>query len=170
MSIPKERSKFRTTSNTRYLKGLFYEQTLSDKSSVVYTLKDWDHLGYPSLYRLFMELEDLTEYEFSNKYLDGWEHWDMLCRCEWFKPYVERWRKELSLKIQGEALKALRAEASSSSRNAFAANKFLVDRGWVDKTEKTNNRGRPSKEEIKKAADEIAFHERRIEDDFTRLQ
>jgi hypothetical protein len=170
MSLPKERSKFRTTSNTRYLKGLFFEQTLADKSSVVYSLKDWDHEGFPSLYRLYMEMEDLTEYEFANKYLDGWEHWEMLCQCEWFKPFVERWRKELSLKIQAQALRAMRAEAMSSSKNAFAANKFLVDRGWVDKTEKSHGRGRPSKDEVKKAADAIAQHERRLDEDFTRLQ
>ena len=194
MSLPKgptdrvtksleERSKFRTSSNTRYLKGLFFEQTLADKSSVVYTLKDWDHsvvrddaggeattMVFPSLYRLYMEMEDLTEYEFANKYLDGWEHWEMLCGCEWFKPFVERWRKELTLKIQAQALRALRAESMSSSKNAFAANKFLVDKGWVDKSEATAKRGRPSKDEVKKAADAIASHERRLEEDFTRLQ
>lgn len=170
MSTPKDRSKFRNSTNGRYLKGLFFEQTLADKSSVVYTLKDWDHLSYPSLYRLYMEMEDLTEYEFANAYLDGWEHWEMLCQCEWFKPYVERWRKELTLKIQARALKALRAEAESSSKNAFVANKFLVDKGWVDKSEKAHGRGRPSKDEVKKAADAIALSDKRLEEDLQRLQ
>ena len=170
MSIPQERAKFRNSTNGRYLKGLFFEQTLADKSSVVYTLKDWDHEGFPSLYRLYMEMEDLTEYEFANKYLDGWEHWEMLNACEWFKPYVERWRKELTLKVQARALKALRAEAQSSSKNSFVANKFLVDRGWVDKSEKSHGRGRPSKDEVKKAADAIALHDKRLEEDLQRLQ
>ena len=170
MSIPQERAKFRNSTNGRYLKGLFFEQTLADKSSVVYTLKDWDHEGFPSLYRLYMEMEDLTEYEFANKYLDGWEHWEMLNACEWFKPYVERWRKELTLKVQARALKALRAEAQSSSKNSFVANKFLVDRGWVDKSEKSHGRGRPSKDEVKKAADAIALHDKRLEEDMQRLQ
>jgi hypothetical protein len=170
LSIPQERAKFRNSTNGRYLKGLFFEQTLADKSSVVYTLKDWDHEGFPSLYRLYMEMEDLTEYEFANKYLDGWEHWEMLNACEWFKPYVERWRKELTLKVQARALKALRAEAQSSSKNSFVANKFLVDRGWVDKSEKSHGRGRPSKDEVKKAADAIALHDKRLEEDLQRLQ
>lgn len=170
MSIPQERAKFRNSTNGRYLKGLFFEQTLADKSSVVYTLKDWDHEGFPSLYRLYMEMEDLTEYEFANKHLDGWEHWEMLCQCEWFKPYVERWRKELTLKVQARALKALRAEAQSSSKNSFMANKFLVDKGWVDKAEKSHGRGRPSKDEVKKAADAIALTEKRLEEDMQRLQ
>lgn len=171
MSLPEHRSKFRNSTNGRYLKGLFFETTLADKSSVVYSLKDWDHEGFPSLYRLYMEMEDLTEYEFSNTYLDGWEHWEMLTSAEWFKPYAERWRKELSLKIKARALRGLRAEAESSSKNAFAANKFLVDRGWVEKEDgKPHGRGRPSKEDVKKAADEMAITDRRLLEDSKRLE
>lgn len=166
--------KFRNSSNGRYLKGLFYETTPSDKSSVSYTLKDWDHtvddVVYPSLYRLYLSKEDLTEYEFANEYLDGWEHWEMLTNCSWFKPYVDRWRKELSLKIKARALNRLKAEASSSSKNAFLANKYLVEKGWVEKENSSHGRGRPSKDEVKAAAKEIAITDRRIEDDFARLQ
>lgn len=145
----------------------------SDKSNVSYTLKDWDHtiddVTYPSLYRLYLEMEDLTEYNFAHTHLDGWEHWEMLCRCTWFIPFVERWRKELTLKIQARALTRLKAEASSSSKNAFLANKYLVDKGWVDKTESKSSRGRPSKDDIKKAADSIAASNSRLDEDYSRL-
>lgn len=164
--------KFRNATNGRYLKGLFYETTMADKSSVSYTLKDWDHtvdgIVYPSLYRLYLEKEDLTEYDFANSYLDGWEHWEMLTNCTWFKPYVSRWRKELSLKIKAKALSRLKAEAASSSKNAFVANKYLVEKGWVDSEDKPS-RGRPSKDEIKAAANEIAITDRRIADDYERI-
>lgn len=164
--------KFRNNSNGRYLKGLFFEMTPSDKSSVSYTLKDWDHtvdgVVYPSLYRLYLEQEDLTEYEFANTYLDGWEHWEMLTSCSWFKPYAERWRKELALKVKARALNRLKAEAASSSKNSFLANKYLVEKGWVDKTD-NHGRGRPSKEEVKAAANEIVLSDRRIQDDYDRL-
>lgn len=167
--------KFRNAANGRYLKGLFYETTGADKASVSYTLKDWDHVvgdvTYPSLYRLYLSTEDLTEYEFANLHLDGWEHWEMLTSSTWFKPYVERWRKELSLKIKARALNRLKSEASSSSKNAFLANKFLIEKGWVDKDSTgKNSRGRPSKDEVKAAANEIALVERRLEEDFERLQ
>lgn len=165
--------KFRNDSNSRYLKGLFFETTGSDKSSVSYTLKDWDHtvdgVVYPSLYRLYLESEDLTEYEFANTHLDGWEHWEMLTACHWFKPYAERWRKELSLKIKARALRRLHAEAGSSSKNAFLANKYLVDKGWVEKGT-SPGRGRPSKDEVKAAATELAAEERRLSDDLSRIQ
>lgn len=165
--------KFRNGSNGRYLKGLFYEMTSADKSSVSYTLKDWDHtvdgVVYPSLYRLYLEKEDLTEYEFANSYLDGWEHWDILTQCNWFKPYVSRWRKELSLKIKARALNRLKSEAVSSSKNAFLANRYLIEKGFVDSGEKSG-RGRPSKDEVKAAANEIAIVERRLDEDFERLR
>ena len=165
--------KFRNSSNGRYLKGLFYEMTPADKSSVSYTLKDWDHtvegVVYPSLYRLYLAQEDLTEYEFANNYLDGWEHWEMLTNTTWFKPYVDRWRKELSLKVKAKALSRLKAEAASSSKNAFVANKFLIEKGWVDTEGSGKGRGRPSKDEVKAAAHEIAISDRRIDEDFARL-
>lgn len=166
--------KFRNSSNGRYLKGLFYETTGADKASVSYTLKDWDHVVgdevYPSLYKLYLESEDLTEYTFANTHLDGWEHWEMLTACNWFKPYVSRWRKELSLLIKARSLSRLKAEAASSSKNAFLANKYLIEKGWVETDEPKSGRGRPSKDEVKAAAHEIAIVERRLDEDYERLK
>ncbi len=127
-------SKFRNPhNNSRFLKHLFYETTPADKKNVIYTLKDIDHKGYPSLYRLYLELGDLTEYEFANKYLDGWEHWCMLCECNWFKPYVARWRQELDLKIKAQMLKGIRLEATKGGRESLQAMKYLMERGWEPK-------------------------------------
>ena len=125
-------TKFKNSNGVFLLKALFYETTLADKSSVIYTLKDRDHEGYPSLYRLYMETGDLTEYQFASEHLDGWAHWEALCSCVWFQPYLERWRKELTLRHKAGALKRIISEAQSSSRNAFTANKFLVQSGWVE--------------------------------------
>jgi hypothetical protein len=165
--------KFRNSTNGRYLKGLFFETTGSDKASVSYTLKDWDHtvdgVVYPSLYRLYLEQEDLTEYEFANAHLDGWEHWEMLTSATWFRPYVSRWRKELSLKLKARALNRLKAEAASTSKNAFLANRYIIEKGYVDTGEKSG-RGRPSKDEVKAAAQEMALTERRLDEDFERLK
>lgn len=160
-----DKSKFKNASNARLLRALFYEETDSDKSTVVYTLKDEDHQGYPSLYRLYLEMEDLLEYEFANTYLDGWSHWEMLTQCSWFKPYVTRWRKELELKIRSKALRNLREDAKSESRTANSSNRYLLERGWQEKATK----GRPSKEDVKRAAREQADAQKTLESDFLRL-
>lgn len=161
--IPKD--KFKNLMGNYYLKGLFYETTNADKASVVYTLKDEPHEGYPSLYQLYMREMDLTEFVFSKNHLANWEHWERLCGCSWFQPYIERWRKELELKIRAEALNAIIAESRSDSKSAYQAAKFLVERGWAPKNEK----GRPTKEDVKLEANRIAEIHNTIQDDLERI-
>lgn len=158
---------FRNATGTRYLRALFYEETLADKSTVVYTLKDKDHQGYPSLYRLYMETGDPTEWRFATQYLDGWEHWDMLTQCHWFVPYVTRWRKELQLRIASQSLARIMAEAKTNSRDSFTANRYLLERGWEPKDAKKG--GRPTKESIRAAAHELASQSQQINSDYDRL-
>lgn len=160
-------SKYRSSSNTRYLKALFFEETGADKSTVLYTLKDQDHLGFPSLYRLYMELDDLTEWEFANKYLDGWEHWQMLCDCTWFKPYIARWRTELELKTRAAALRALKVAATGEGNSSYHANKLLLEGGW--KTKEGSTRGRPTKAQVEKEAIMQAEQHLKINKDYERL-
>ena len=159
---------FRNSSNARYLKGLFFETTTTP-DTVVYTLKDRDHNGFPSLYRLYMESADDTEYLFATAHLDGWEHWEMLCRCAWFEPFVARWRKELFLQKTAKILKNIEAEATNpQSKNHFVANKLLLDREWEGKVPK-GKRGRPSKEEVAGELKREAEDARRQKDDLARI-
>ena len=163
---------FRAANGVRYLEGLFFEKNrMEDRQGCHYTLKDRDHQGFPSLYRLYMEKEDLTEWGFAQAYLDGWEHWDILCNCLWFKPYVERWRKELELKIKGRALSNIRQVAiDETNKNSYYANKLLLEGGWKDKESSAQKRGRPSKDEIKKEADYQAQSITRIREDSKRIK
>jgi hypothetical protein len=158
-------NRFKNASGARLTQALFYEETGADKSSVIYTLKDQDHEGFPSLYRLYLEMEDVLEYEFANTYLDGWSHWELLNQAGWFKPYILRWRKELELKIRSKALRKLREDATSTSKTANSSNRYLLERGWADKQTK----GRPSKDEIRKAAKEQAESTKILQSDFLRL-
>lgn len=154
--------------NQRYLKGLFFEKVDSDKSTVLYTLKDVPHEGFPSFYQLYMAIDDPTEWEVSQQLTDGWEHWEMLCNCSWFKPFVERWRKELQLRMMSQALVRIKSEAKTGSKESFGANKYLLEKGWEPK-ERTTARGRPSKEEIKKAADDLVRSDNQLSKDYERL-
>lgn len=162
-----ERSVFKNSVGARYLRGLFFEETLADKSSVVYTLKDRDHEGYPSLYRLYMETGDPTEWKFATQHLDGWEHWERLCESPWFKPYVERWRRELHLRISSDSLARIMAESKTNSRGSFTANRYLLERGWEPKDSK--RAGRPSKDTIRAEAKRIASETTQITNDYERI-
>lgn len=163
-------SKFRNASNARYLRSLFYENGTEDKSVVLYTLKDEDYLGYPSLYRLYMETADPTEYEFATQYLDGWEHWKMMTQCTWFIPFVARWREELDLKIKSKSLRVVQKEADDSkSKNSFAANKMLIERAWEKSGPKVRKVGRPTTEEVTGELKRRTDEAQRINGDFERL-
>jgi hypothetical protein len=162
-------NRFRNDQNIRYTKGLFFETTLADKSSVVYTLKDWDHEGYPSLYRLYMETNDPTEWQFATKYLDGWEHWEILCECNWFKPYIARWRRELEIRMKSQSLARIMASAKIPGKEQLMANRYLIEKGWEPKGEQDRKRGRPSKEDIQKEAHRISSTDSRLNADFERI-
>lgn len=166
-------SKFKTEQGRRLTKGLFFEQTLSDKSTVLYTLKEHDHEGYPSLKKLYLETEDPTEYKFACAYLDSYSHWEELCKCSWFQEYLELWRKELELKIKSKALFQIREEAENDlSKSKFTANKFLIEGGWKDKENNSSSksrRGRPSKQEINEAAKNMAEEQNLVDEAFKRV-
>lgn len=147
--------------NTRYLRALFYETTLIGKETVLYTLKDWDHQGYPSLYRLYMEKEDQTEFEFGNAYLESYEHWVMLTKCTWFVPYVERWRKELELKLRARYLaKVIQDAENPDSKTAIQSARYIVEKAWEKKPVRT--RGRPHKEKTEQELKIEQFNETEI--------
>lgn len=161
-------TKFKAHTGHLIYKGLFYEQTGADKSGVLYTLKSHDHEGFPSLYRLYMEHDDPTEYSFAITCFDGWDHWEQLTKMGWFKPYLEKWRKELEIRVRSQALLQIRAKASTSDKEAYQAQKFLVSAGWKP-SDARKGAGRPSKEEVAKAAENIAREGRDLEEEFNRV-
>lgn len=132
------------------------------KQYALYSLKDQDVnlpvgsgpevRGYPSLKRLYLEEEDLTEYLFATKYFGGWHHWKLICEGP-LRDKIAEWRTELELKLQAKALKSILIEAECGTKNQFQANKYLMQKGWVTSD---NRRGRPTKADIQKQASEIA--------------
>lgn len=158
--------KFRDTNGRRLYKKLFFETTLGGeaKDKVLYTLKDQDHEGFPSLYRLYMQEADPTEYIFATKYFDSYDHWKGMTTRPWFKEIVARWREELDVKIRADALKRIIAESKSASKNSFVANKYLLEKGWI-----SQGKGRPSKEQVQAAVKEEAEKAKVLDDDFLRV-
>src|SRR5690606_24615232 len=114
-------NKFKNEKGLYLTRSLFYEMTLSDKSLVLYTLKSQDHEGYPSLYQLYMACNDPTEYTFAVSHLDSWSHWEALCECAWFKPYIASWRRELEIRLRSDSLRKIREMAGKETRETFSA-------------------------------------------------
>lgn len=124
--------------------SLFLEITYNEKA--VYSLKEdhweWEGKTYPSLKRLYLEMEDPTEYEFATKYLLGYKHWKRICENKLLSRHVAEWREELEMRLRSKAVKHMLESASAGN---YQAAKWFADRGWA-----TRGAGRPSKEEIER--------------------
>ena len=162
---------FKNTNGVFYTQGLFFE-TAQDKTNIVYTLKDQDmHLEdgtvLPSLKQLYLQEEDTTEYEFANKHLGGWPHWQRLLKIKWFREeYAQEWRTELELKLKARSLRAIRTKAEDSeSKESFQANKYLVDKDWVG----GNRAGRPTKQSVKDEALKLVKDNDIVDEDHQRI-
>lgn len=157
--------KFKNINGVYLLRELFYE-TAQNRDNVLYTLKNEDHEGFPSLYKLYMETGDITEYRFATEHLGGWEHWKGLAECSWMKAIVAKWRDELEVKIRSDQVRAVVDTAAGKSRESFQAQKYLLD---SLRKETGSKRGRPTKAEVTKAAKDLAEGASREAEDFLRL-
>lgn len=147
--------------------SLFYETSTTDREKAPFTLKDYDHYGRPSLFRLYMELSDPTEYLFAQTYLADWTHWCMLSQADWFQPYVARWREELELKLKATGLARIIRESKEQGREGHSATKYLLEKGWEKDGKPT--KGRPTKEAIRKEAYRMASETVTLDDHIIRL-
>lgn len=172
-----DRKKFRRNGRLVTL-GLFLENYTPDTDSVMYSLSREDKTtvlcdrvtkgNLPSLYKLYMAMEDLTEYEFAITYFESWDHWQTIAKSVWMKEHLSKWRSELEIKLKSMAVKEMIKEATLGGRNAFQALRWIIDKGWIEKAQGPG-RGRPSKDEIRAAALEAAFSDNQVKDDIKRL-
>ena len=130
-----------------------------------YTLSKNDLGKSKSLYKLYMEMEDLTEYEFAKKYLEGgWRQWQALQKNSSINCHIVEWRKELELKVRAGALLRIIAESKDpGSKFKFSANRFIVDRGWKSKEETKADPGRPKKVDVVEEAEKMAEYDENLQ-------
>lgn len=157
---------FKNINGVWLIREIFYE-TAQNKDNVIYTLKQEDHAGYPSLYRLYMETNDVTEYTFAIEHLGGWQHWKLLTQASFFQQYLTEWREELEIRARSAALAKIIETSKGSTKDAYMAQKFVANKEW-DKT-KPSTKGRPSNAQIKAAANDIAVERERLDDDLKRI-
>lgn len=122
--------------------GLFLEIQYGEFA--VFTLKDddYEYNGklYPSLKKLYLEMEDVVEYEFATTHLLGWSHWQRMCANKQLLKHINEWREELELKLRSRAVKAMRDKVNTEQ--GINAAKWLAEKGWDKKSV-----GRPNKQE-----------------------
>ena len=117
------------------------------------------------LYPFFMSTLDPTEYKFAIKHVGGWEVWQAMLKIPRVKTKVDKWRRELDIKIRSEALARILEASQGETRDALSANKYLLEANFLGK-EKV---GRPSKEAIATEAKKIVARNEQIIEDHKRL-
>jgi len=163
---------FRNESNNKWkTEALFVE---FNKVDALYTLKKEAYMGKPSLYQLYMAMEDITEHSFAKKYLGGWSHWCRLTKTKFFRAILKEWREELEIKLVAKGLDtlkdALTDESAKMSDRMFAA-KFFANRGWDAALNKSNTPSkelRPKEEKVNLVT-MTSFASKDIQEDYERL-
>lgn len=155
--------------NSRLTRSLFFEMNFQDKDLVRYTLKERAHLGYPSFHEEYIKLNDITEYHVAMTLVDGIEHWEMLCQCDWFQTHLHKMRKELELKLKAQAIAQLQLDAKSVSKTAILSSRFLLTHGYTLASPDKRKPGRPSKAELAAKANEILLSTQDLEEDYNRI-
>lgn len=137
-----DKNSLKASNGVPLTQGLFLEIQYGEFA--VFTLKDDDYeyngKTYPSLKKLYLEMEDVVEYEFATKYLLGWTHWQRMCANKQLLKHIEEWREELELKLRSKAIKAMRDKVNTEQ--GINAAKWLAEKGWDKK-----GVGRPNKQQ-----------------------
>lgn len=148
----------------RYItRGLFLETiTPGFDFDPPFTLKNYDHLGKPSMKKIYMGYTDPTEYQFAIDVLGSWEHWQKLCNTEWFGPVVAEWREEMEIKIRSLGTSQMALLALNGKESAA---KWLAEGGWA----KRSGAGRPTKEQVEGEKKKAARVGESLREDMDRL-
>lgn len=129
--------------------GLFLETSYGDTSRVMYTLKSRDHMykgrKLPSIKRLFLEMEDPTEYFFAYEYFLDWDHWQRIRKNQLIAKHLEGWAEELEVRSRALGVKGMFDLALDGDKPNYQANLFLAKGGWTDKPA-----GRPTKAAVER--------------------
>ncbi len=120
-------------------KSLFYELSYYDTTDVIFTTKEKDikvdDKVYVSLHQLYVSMvpNDPTEYDFAQRVFGSWDIWQTISKAPQIKPYVNKWRKEVEIKVKSQAIQSIAEEMKTGGRSSFSAAKLLLEKGWLDK-------------------------------------
>lgn len=161
-------TKYKGNSGAMRTASLFYETWIDQKdptSDPVFTFT-----GKPGLIDFrstFVELNDVTGYEWAHKYLGSWEHFERLLKCSWFIPHFEAAVQEIETKWAKEAINKIREIANSEdTKQALGAARYVAEQGWK---KKPSTRGRPSKQEIENAKRDAIRDSKDLQADLARI-
>lgn len=160
-----------TSQNVPRTKDIFYEHRYAGKSegaNAIFTVANVPAEGYIPLKKLYMTfcVDDPSEVTFCDEVFGDFYYWSCLQEASLFKPILEAWRYEASVRRKQMAFKQIINEVKEG-KSAFQAAKYLVEEPW---------KGGPTAADRKKAkaksqeSAEEAFQNSQIQEDVKRLK
>lgn len=123
------------------------------------------------LHKLYMlYFNDPTEVDFVDNCLDGdFGWWERCKKANIFVSIYKEWRTEAKQRYLHKNVKDIACIAADENNKArFAALKYLCDTGFVDGEEK-RKAGRPSKEEVAGAKEQMLREDSELRDVYDRI-
>lgn len=118
--------------------GMFHERN-SSETWTQYTLMPWDiqnpylpHTQLPSIHRLYVEEEDISEYQFATKYFYNFAHWELIKSRDWFMPHYNAMRHELEAKLESRSTRAMMGQIRSGTATQSTL-KYFADKEYASK-------------------------------------
>lgn len=138
-----------------------------------WTTAEEDHDGYYSFRKWFLKFyKDPTEVEFVKECFEGdMVHWEQFKNARDINPIYKQLKKESEQLLLADAMrKIVEVAMDTSNKNSLTALKYLADRGNKVLSEEVKNKGgRPKKDDIAKAAREIAQEDKDLMKDLARI-
>lgn len=158
-------SEYKDKQGRWHTQALFLEcyKDIKEKKPM-YTLRDKEYKGLPSIKEAYLSMEDPTGYRVATECLGGWEHWKRLTSLAWFKTHLAQWEEELEIKLKCKGIRKMMELSEGDKAVAKDATKFIVNREWESK------RGRPSKAEIERATKINSAVSNEVDSDFKLLK
>lgn len=115
--------------------------------------------------KAYLRSRDPTEYTFAIQQFGSWSAWEEFLKQEWVGPIIDKWRKEMTVKLRSESLARIMEAAQGETRDALAANKYIFE-----SLEEDNKKvGRPTKEAILREANKLVGDNTLREEAYNRL-
>lgn len=155
-------SKLRNHQNRRVTRGLFPD-FCPDTQFSFFTLKRWDLkpdlrfpdglVSFPMTYLSYC-IDDPTEYNFAISVFGDWEHWQLVSELNDLRHTIKALREERDIAIKSKGFQHIAQEVAEQGKNAFAAAKWLAEKGWEvkpsDSRRKTTKAAQKAAEEESK--------------------
>jgi hypothetical protein len=140
--------------------GLFRE-TSNDTEAAVFCLNSEGNKTQPSLYQIYRQYDDPTEYTFAMEVFGEFRAWKQISENPRIKPWVDSWREEMEARIRSEGIEQLRKQAENGST---AAARWIGEAGWKPKKTGPKPKAEAEKEERVQAgiADHVKEHLSRL--------